>query len=197
MEDKKVIISSINIREDRLPPGQKWIDNPIPYDISVDTNFDTNDYFIEFFGEVTNPTKISYYELLSFPVVELIADFHCVTHWSVKDIHWEGVQVKKILEVVQPKSKYVLIHSKDGYTTNTLTEYLFEEDVIIAYKIDGNILPKKYGFPLRLVIPKLYAWKSAKYVCGFEFLNENKAGYWEQRGYHLHGDPWKNERYSR
>ncbi|MCX7771402.1 MAG: molybdopterin-dependent oxidoreductase, partial [Proteobacteria bacterium] len=81
--------------------------------------------------------------------------------------------------------------------TNTLTEYLYEEDVIIAYKMNGNILPAKHGFPLRLIIPKLYAWKSAKYVSGFEFLNENRAGYWEERGYHMHADPWKNERYNR
>lgn len=197
MEDKKIVISPINLRKDRLPAGQSWVDNPIPYDISNDTDFNPKDYLIEFFGEVENPLKISYQEFLTYPQVELIADFHCVTHWSVKEIHWEGVQVKEFLEIVQPKAKYVLVHSKDGYTTNTLTEYLFEEDAIIAYKMVGKILPKEHGFPLRLMIPKLYAWKSAKYVYGFEFIKENKPGYWEERGYHMHGDPWKNERYNR
>jgi len=197
MENKRIIISPINLREDRLPPGQRWIDNPIPYDISSNTDFDEENYKIDFFGEVENPISLSYKELFNFPQVELIADFHCVTHWSVKEIHWEGVQVKEILKIVKPKASYVLIHSKEGYTTNTLTDYLFEEDVIIAYKMNGDILPKRHGFPLRLVIPKLYAWKSAKYLSGFEFLKENKPGYWEERGYHIHADPWKNERYSR
>jgi DMSO/TMAO reductase YedYZ molybdopterin-dependent catalytic subunit len=197
MENKRIIISPINLREDRLPPGQRWIDNPIPYDISSNTDFDEENYKIDFFGEVENPISLSYKELFKFPQVELIADFHCVTHWSVKEIHWEGVQVKEILKIVKPKASYVLIHSKEGYTTNTLTDYLFEEDVIIAYKMNGDILPKRHGFPLRLVIPKLYAWKSAKYLSGFEFLKENKPGYWEERGYHIHADPWKNERYSR
>ncbi|MCX7794848.1 MAG: molybdopterin-dependent oxidoreductase, partial [Thermodesulfovibrionales bacterium] len=122
MESKKIIISPINLREDRLPPGQRWIENPIPYDITEDTNFSSNDYALEFYGEVEKPLKITYQELLlTFPQVELITDFHCVTHWSVREIHWEGVQVKELLKIVNPRSKYVLIYSKDGYTTNTLT----------------------------------------------------------------------------
>lgn len=197
MQNKKIIISPINLKIDRLPPGQKWIDQPVPYDITSETDFDANSYKLELFGEVANPLSITYEELLRFPQIELVADFHCVTHWSVKEIHWEGVQVKELLNIVKASGEFVLIHSMEGYTTNTLTKYLFEEDVIIAYKMNGSILPKKHGFPLRLIIPRLYAWKSAKYVCGFEFLHENKLGYWEERGYHVHGDPWKNERFSK
>lgn len=197
MENKKIIVSPINLRDDRLPPGQKWIEKPIPYDISPEVYANANNYKIEFFGKVKNPLTVTYEDLLKFPQVELIADFHCVTHWSVKEIYWEGVQLKELLNIVKPFGKYVLIHSKEGYTTNTITKYLFEEDVIIAYKMNGNILPERHGFPLRLIIPRLYAWKSAKYLSGLEFLDENKPGYWEKRGYHLHGDPWKNERYSK
>ena len=196
-ENKRIIISPINLKSQRLPPGQKWIEKLVPYDITSDTNFDIDNYKLEFFGKVKNPFSITYQELLKLPQVEVVADFHCVTHWSVKDIHWEGVQLREILNKVEPTCEYVLVHSKDGYTTNTLTKYLFDDDVILAFKMNGNILPQSHGFPVRLIIPRLYAWKSAKYVCGFEFLQENKLGYWEERGYHNHGDPWKNERYAK
>lgn len=191
----KVIVSHINLRKDRLPPGQKWIEKPIPYDISEDTEFDIDNYKFQCFGEVENPKTFSLEELLSFPTVELIADFHCVTHWSVKEIQWEGIQTKNILNIVKPNGEFVLVHSLEGYTTNLPSKYLYEEDVILAFKMFGKPIPKKHGYPIRLIVPKLYAWKSAKYVCGMEFTKENTPGYWEQRGYHMHGDPWKNERY--
>jgi DMSO/TMAO reductase YedYZ molybdopterin-dependent catalytic subunit len=195
MSEKKTIISPINLRKDRLPPGQRWIEKPILYDISPNTDFDMSSYNFKVYGEVEVEKTFTYEELISLPQVELIADFHCVTHWSVKDIHWEGVQTKEILNMVKPKSPYLLVHSLEGYTTNLPVEYLFEDDVILAFKINGEILPKRQGYPVRLVVPKLYAWKSAKYVTAFKFTKENIAGYWEQRGYHMHGDPWKNERY--
>jgi len=195
MSEKKTIISPINLRKDRLPLGQRWIEKPILYDISPNTDFDISSYNFKVYGEVEVEKTFTYEELISLPQVELIADFHCVTHWSVKDIHWEGVQTKEILNLVKPKSPYLLVHSLEGYTTNLPVEYLFEDDVILAFKINGEILPKRQGYPVRLVVPKLYAWKSAKYVTAFKFTKENIAGYWEQRGYHMHGDPWKNERY--
>jgi len=195
MKDKKTIISPINLRKDRLPPGQRWIEKPILYDISSEIDFDIKGYNFRCFGEVEVEKNFIYDELLSFPQIELIADFHCVTHWSVKDIHWEGVQTKEILNIVKPKAPYLLVHSLEGYTTNLPVEYLYEEDVILAFKMNGEVLQKRHGYPVRLVVPKLYAWKSAKYVTAFEFTEENKPGYWEQRGYHMYGDPWKNERY--
>ncbi len=195
MSEKRTIISPINLRKDRLPPGQKWIEKPILYDISSETDFDIKGYNFRCFGEVEVEKNFTYDELQSFPQIELIADFHCVTHWSVKDIHWEGIQTKEILKIIKPKAPYVIVHSLEGYTTNLPVEYLYEDDVILAFKINGEILPKRQGYPVRLVVPKLYAWKSAKYVTAFEFTKENRPGYWEQRGYHMHGDPWKNERY--
>ncbi|WP_340690432.1 sulfite oxidase-like oxidoreductase [Hydrogenobacter thermophilus] len=192
------IVSSINLREDRLPPGQKWISSPIVYDIVQELpDWDIKSYTFRVFGLVKNPLELSYEEMLKMPAVELVADFHCVTRWSVKDIQWEGVPTKYILELAKPeeKAKFVMIHCLEGYTTNIPIEYLLEEDTILAYRMNGQVLPRRHGYPLRLVLPKLYAWKSAKYVWGIEFMEKDKPGFWEQRGYNMRGDPWREERY--
>lgn len=185
-------------REERLPPGQKWIRDLITYDIVKDVpHWDIESYRFKVFGQVENPIDMKYEELLSLPSVELLADFHCVTHWSVKDILWEGIPTSHIVNIAKPKSnaKFVMVHCLEGYTTNVPVEYLLLEDSILAYKMNGQILPKERGFPIRLVIPQLYAWKSAKYVCAFEFMEVDAPGFWEQRGYNMRGDPWKEERY--
>lgn len=196
--EKRTLISDINLREDRLPPGQRWISAPIVYDIVDELpDWDMSSYRFKVWGQVEKPLELSYEELLKLPSVELIADFHCVTRWSVKEIRWEGVQTKHILELVKPKesAKYVLVHCLEGYTTNMPIEYLWEEDSLLAYKMYGKPIPKRHGYPLRLVVPKLYAWKSAKYVWGIELLPYDVPGFWEQRGYNMRGDPWKEERY--
>ncbi|MEN3029082.1 MAG: sulfite oxidase-like oxidoreductase [Aquificaceae bacterium] len=195
---KEKVISSINQREDRLPPGQRWISAPIVYDI-VDhiPQWDIEDYRFKLFGLVENPLELTYQELLSLPSVELIADFHCVTRWSVKEMQWEGVRTSYLLNLAKPKpsARHVLVHCLEGYTTNLPLEYLYEEDSILAYKMYGKPIPLRHGYPLRLVVPKLYAWKSAKYVWGIELLEEEILGFWELRGYNRRGDPWREERY--
>lgn len=196
--EKKRIVSDINLREDRLPPGQRWISAPIVYDIVEDIpDWDIKSYRFKVWGLVESPIELRYEELLSLPSVELVADFHCVTRWSVKEILWEGVQTREILRIAKPKpeARYVLVHCLEGYTTNLPLEYLLEEDSILAYRMYGKPIPKRHGYPLRLVVPKLYAWKSAKYVWGLELLPYDVAGFWEQRGYNMRGDPWKEERY--
>ncbi|MDW8095291.1 MAG: sulfite oxidase-like oxidoreductase [Aquificaceae bacterium] len=194
----KRIVSPINQREDRLPPGQRWISSPIVYDI-VDhiPQWDIDKYRFKVFGLVENPLEFRYEELLKMPSVELIADFHCVTRWSVKDILWEGIQTSSLLSLAKPKgeARYVMVHSLDGYTTNMPLEYLLYEDSLLAYKMNGQTIPLRHGYPLRLIVPRLYAWKSAKYVWGIELLAKDAPGYWEQRGYNMRGDPWKEERY--
>ncbi len=196
--EKKSLVSSTNLREDRLPPGQRWISAPIVYDIVDEIpQWDTEKYRFRVFGLVENPLEFSYEEILKMPSVELVADFHCVTRWSVKEIRWEGVQTLHILSLAKPKpqAKYVMVHCLEGYTTNLPLEYLYEEDSILAYKMYGKPIPLRHGYPLRLVVPKLYAWKSAKYVWGIELMEEDMPGFWEQRGYNMRGDPWKEERY--
>jgi len=194
----KRIVSSINLRQDRLPPGQRWISSPVVYDIVEQIpDWDMNSYRFKVWGLVENPIEMTYEELLGLPSVELIADFHCVTRWSVKDLLWEGVPTAYILNIVKPKEKarFVMVHCLEGYTTNMPIEYLLEEDSILAYKMNGQTIPKRHGYPLRLVVPKLYAWKSAKYVWGIELIERDTPGFWEQRGYNMRGDPWKEERY--
>ncbi|MCX8076049.1 MAG: sulfite oxidase-like oxidoreductase [Aquificaceae bacterium] len=194
----KRIVSPINQREDRLPPGQRWISSPIVYDI-VDhiPQWDIDKYRFKVFGLVENPLEFRYEELLKMPSVELIADFHCVTRWSVKDILWEGIQTSFLLSLAKPKgeARYVMVHSLDGYTTNMPLEYLIYEDSLLAYNMNRQTIPLRHGYPLRLIVPRLYAWKSAKYVWGIELLAKDAPGYWEQRGYNMRGDPWKEERY--
>ncbi len=196
--DKKKIISEINRREDRLPPGQHWINYPLIYDIVERLpDFDISRYRFRVWGEVQQELELTYDEILSMPSVELIADFHCVTRWSVKEIQWEGVQTIEILKRVKPKedANFVMVHCLEGYTTNLPLSYLWEEDSILAYKMYGEPIPKEHGYPLRLVVPKLYAWKSAKYVWGIEIRKKDRPGYWEERGYHMLGDPWKEQRF--
>ena len=198
---KKKIISPTVIRrlEGKLPPNQKFIKAPIVYDIVSDIpDWDMEKYRFKVWGEVQNPIEMTYDELLkSFEPVELLMDFHCVTKWSVPSMTWEGIQTKDIVKKVKPtdRAKWVTVHCLEGYTTTFPLSYLLEEDTILAYKMYGKPLPKRHGYPLRLVVSQLYAWKSAKYVWGLEITSEPKEGFWEERGYHLVGDPWKEERF--
>ena len=202
MAKKRIISPTVERRlKGELPPNQKFIKAPIVYDIVPDIpDWDMKNYRFRVWGEVENPLSLTYEELLnSFEPVEVIADFHCVTKWSVPQIPWEGIQTEEIMQKVQPKegAKWVTVHCLEGYTTVFPLEYLFKEDTILAYKMYGKPLPKRHGYPLRLVVPLLYAWKSAKYVWGLEITKEPKGGFWEERGYHLVGDPWKEERFGR
>ncbi|WP_456400446.1 sulfite oxidase-like oxidoreductase [Persephonella sp.] len=194
----KKIVSPINSREDRLPPGQHWTNRLHVLGISDPPDTDLSHYRLRIFGEVEEELVLTWEDILDLEKVNLVADFHCVTRWSCPDVSWTGFQSLEIKKLVRIKdtARAVMIHSLDGYTTNIPLEYFFDEDVIFAYKLFDMPLPSDHGYPLRLVIPKLYAWKSAKHVSKIEFIPENKPGFWEQRGYHILGDPWKEQRYS-
>ncbi|WP_457622226.1 sulfite oxidase-like oxidoreductase [Persephonella sp.] len=194
----KRIVSPINNRSDRLPPGQHWTNKLHVLGISDPPDTDLSHYRLRIFGEVEEELVLTWEDILDLEKVNLVADFHCVTRWSCPDVSWTGFQSLEIKKLVRIKdtARAVMIHSLDGYTTNIPLEYFFDEDVIFAYKLFDMPLPSDHGYPLRLVIPKLYAWKSAKHVSKIEFIPENKPGFWEQRGYHILGDPWKEQRYS-
>lgn len=183
--------------QDRLPPGQyhtkKW---PI-LTYEPTPTFDPGAYRFKVWGEVEHPFELSWEELLSLPRVQLTADFHCVTTWSRYDNTWEGVHIREILGRASPTAdaQYVMVHSFTNYTTNLPLASLDDEDVLIAFKHDGEELEPKHGGPVRLIIPKLYAYKSAKWLSGLEFLTEDRPGFWEIRGYSNSADPWKEERY--
>jgi DMSO/TMAO reductase YedYZ molybdopterin-dependent catalytic subunit len=181
----------------RLPPGQsatlKW---PVLHFASVPT-FDAAAWQFRTWGLVDVPLELSWQEFQTLERVRVTADFHCVTRWSRFDNLWEGVPFRAIADQTRPKPevRYVLIRSADGYTTNVPLKDLFSEDVLLAFEHDGAPLAAEHGGPLRLVVPKLYGWKSAKWVTGMEFLAVERPGFWEQNGYHIYGDPFKEQRF--
>ncbi|GAB6073162.1 sulfite oxidase-like oxidoreductase [Venenivibrio stagnispumantis] len=191
------IISPINLREDRLPPGQHWTNKLHILGISDPPDIDLSEYRFRIFGEVENPITLTWDDIMELEKVELIADFHCVTRWSCPDVSWIGFHVDEIKKLVKIKetAKSVMVHSLDGYTTNVPIEYFFDEDVIFAYMLNGKPIPADNVYPLRLIVPKLYSWKSAKFVTAIEFKDKDEPGFWEKRGYHILGDPWKEQRY--
>jgi DMSO/TMAO reductase YedYZ molybdopterin-dependent catalytic subunit len=182
----------------RLPPGQRpakgW---PVLHYGPVPPG-DLSAWDFRIWGEVENPTTLSYGELRSLPAVRVTADFHCVTKFSVLDNEWEGVSFKTVAELVRPTSaaRFVMAHCEYGYEANLPLEALLADDVLFAWGHNGDVLTPEHGYPLRLVVPQRYAWKSAKWVRGLEFMAEDRLGFWEQRGYHNLADPWREERYT-
>jgi DMSO/TMAO reductase YedYZ molybdopterin-dependent catalytic subunit len=125
-------------------------------------------------------------------------DIHCVTRWSKLDTTWTGVPFRSVFEALAPEpgASFVMIHSYGGYSTNMRLDELLEDDVMLADRYDGQPLEPDHGGPMRLLVPRLYFWKSAKWVRGIELMRTNRPGFWEMYGYHLHGDPWREERFS-
>ncbi len=181
-----------------FPPGQRYVDNFPIYDITPKRpRFDRSAWRFRAWGSVESPIEWTWDELIRLPTVEVTADFHCVTGWSKKALRWEGIPTRDIVDLVRPKPDVVQVmaHCMEGYTTNVPLEYLVMDDSLLALSMNGAPLTPEHGAPLRLLIPQLYAWKSAKYVNGLDFQNDWKAGFWEERGYHLVGDPWEEQRY--
>ncbi|MCI0618866.1 sulfite oxidase-like oxidoreductase [bacterium] len=197
IEEKKVVSTTVT-REDRLPPRQVITKKFPVYDIAPRPVFNKETWRFKIFGEVEEKTTLSWDEFLALPKVQVLADFHCVTRWSKENMLWEGVSTETIYQLAKPnpETKFLMTHSMEGYTTNVPLEFFLKEDSLFAYNLNGKPLEPEHGFPLRVVIPQLYAWKSAKYVNGVEFMLENKPGFWEVHGYHIKGDPWKEERFS-
>jgi DMSO/TMAO reductase YedYZ molybdopterin-dependent catalytic subunit len=188
------------MREDgreRLPAGQyltkKW---PI-LSYEATPKFDAEQYRFKVWGAVEEPFELTWDELQALPRVQLTSDFHCVTTWSRYDNAWEGVHIREILQRAKPSpaAQFVTAHSFTGYTTNMPLADLDDDDVMIAFTHDGQPLAPDHGGPVRLIVPKLYAYKSAKWLSGLEFMEKDRPGFWEVRGYHNHADPWKEERY--
>ncbi|BBL80004.1 oxidoreductase [Rubrobacter xylanophilus] len=184
---------------ERIPPGQYLVGERWPvltYGPTPEVDLRSWDFAVT--GLVENPLRLTWEEWEELPTVEVKADMHCVTSWSRLDNLWGGVQAKHVLELARPRPEacYVSVFCDGGYTTNLPLEELYEEDVLFATHHDGELLTPEHGWPLRLVVPRLYAWKSAKWVRGMELLAEDRPGFWEQNGYHNYGDPWREQRYS-
>ena len=184
--------------KDRLPPGQSLTDKwPVLHAGTV-PRFDPATWDFKIGGLVEQPVRLTYPEFLALPMVHLRRDIHCVTAWSKLDVDFEGVPTKAVLALAKPlpEAKFVMVRAEQGYETNLPLEYLLADDALFASRADGQDLTPEHGWPLRLVVPRLYFWKSAKWVRGVELMAKDRRGFWERNGYHNHADPWREERYS-
>ncbi len=181
----------------RLPPGQRLTEGwPVLHYGSI-PKIDLDTWEFRIFGLVEEEVRLSWQEFLALPQVRVTSDIHCVTTWSKYDNDWEGVRFRDLLDLVQlkPGATHVMFHSYGGYTTNVPLSELMRDDVLLAHRHSGEPLRPEHGWPLRSVVPDLYFWKSAKWVRGLEFMPDDRPGFWEMYGYHMHGDPWAEERY--
>lgn len=189
---------SIRTGKDRIPPGQyttsKW---PV-LTYGETPRIEPERWSIHLFGKVAEETTLTWEQLQALPRVRITADFHCVTRFSTVENPWEGVSTRELLRQVRidPEASHVMVHCYGGYTTNLPLEDFLSERSLLADRHDGRPLARDHGGPVRLVVPHLYAWKSAKWVNGLELLDGDKRGFWERNGYHTYGDPWREERFS-
>ncbi len=181
----------------RLPPGQTLTQKWPVLSYGPTPHYDMAAWRFRLFGEVEQERSLGFEELLALPATDVVADMHCVTAWSRLDNHWKGVAFRELarLASVRPEAPFVIAHSYQGYTTNLPLEVAMDDDVLVAYQHDGAPLHPEHGGPLRLVVPKKYAWKSAKWLEGLEFVQHDRLGFWEVNGYNSGADPWKEERY--
>lgn len=181
----------------RLPPGQKLVRHWPVLDLGLQPDVTKAEWRLTVDGLVENAVTLSYDALLELPQTESTSDIHCVTQWSRFDNHWRGVAARELIALVRPKAeaRHVIFHAHDGYTTNVAFDAFAAADVIIAHSWEGEPLTREHGGPVRIVIPRFYFWKSAKWVKRIEFRRDDQPGFWEVRGYHNRGDPWTEERY--
>lgn len=183
---------------ERLPPGQHLVrDWPI-LDLGTTPRVSEDNFRLDVTGSVEHPASWNFSQFKAQPQSDFVTDIHCVTTWSRYDNRWQGVSTRDLLDIVMPRpeARFVELYSSDGYTTNLRIEDFAVEDAIIAHSWEGKPLTRDHGGPVRLVVPHLYFWKSAKWLNRIHFLDRNKPGFWERNGYHDRGDPWEEERYS-
>jgi DMSO/TMAO reductase YedYZ molybdopterin-dependent catalytic subunit len=182
----------------RIPPGQ-YLTEKFPvlhYGSTPHTDLGRWDFKV--FGEVDSPFTLTWTQFKELPRKQVLTDIHCVTRWSKLDTAWEGVAIQTILEMagVRSNATHVIAHCEQGYTTNMPLEVLDDDDVLLADTFAGEPLELDHGWPLRLLVPKRYFWKSAKWIRGLEFLDHDQLGFWERYGYNNSADPWQEERFS-
>jgi DMSO/TMAO reductase YedYZ molybdopterin-dependent catalytic subunit len=184
-------------RADRLPPGQSLVNRWPVLTYGSTPRVDLSTWRFQIGGLVEDELILSWDAFMALPQATVVSDIHCVTGWSTYDNLWQGVAVKELLQRVRlkPAARHVMIQAHGRYTTNIPLADLLDDDVLLAHSHGGQPLTPEHGWPLRLVVPKLYFWKSAKWVCGFELMADDRPGFWEFLGYHMRGDPWKEERY--
>ncbi len=181
----------------RLPPGQRLVTNWPVLDLGIQPDVPTAEWRMTVDGAVVNPLTWDWDTLLAQPQIDDVSDIHCVTQWSRYDNRWTGVATSHLLSLVQPlpNATHVILHSYDGYTTNVRLDHFADDDCLIAHRHDGVPITREHGGPVRVIIPKWYLWKSAKWLKRIEIVVADKPGFWETRGYHNEGDPWTEQRY--
>jgi DMSO/TMAO reductase YedYZ molybdopterin-dependent catalytic subunit len=182
---------------ERLPPGQYLTDKwPVLHAGAVPT-VDLKTWDFRVFGEVEKPIRLTWEELQALPPGEITIDIHCVTRWSRFDTRFRGVRWSELAELVRPRpsAHYVVAHAEQGFTSNVPLEAIEDENALVAWEADGEPLTPDHGWPLRLVVPSRYFWKSAKWLRSLELLNHDEPGFWERYGYHNEAEYWKEQRY--
>lgn len=197
--DKRLITGRPDLGHvNRLPPGQREAKNWPVLDLGAQPDVQPERWRLRLGGLVENPAVFTLPEFMALPQQEFVSDIHCVTQWSRYDNHWRGVAAKTLLDIVKPKPEaaHVIFTAYDGYTTNVKLPVFAEDNVLLAHSWEGAPISREHGGPVRVIIPDWYLWKSAKWVTRIEFVATDQPGFWETRGYHNEGDPWKEERYS-
>jgi DMSO/TMAO reductase YedYZ molybdopterin-dependent catalytic subunit len=184
--------------EQRLPPGQHLTRDWPVLDLGLTPEISRERWRLDVYGAVEHPIFWDFSQFTAQPQTQFTSDIHCVTTWSRYDNNWKGVSTHDFLDLVDPQEEAVavMLTSYDGYTTNLLLSDFASPDAIIVTQWEGKPLSEEHGGPVRLVVPHLYFWKSAKWLNRIEFLGKDQAGFWEKNGYHMRGDPWSEERYS-
>ena len=181
---------------DRVPPGQYLAKGFPVLSYGETPQISPQQWLFKVWGLV-EPKSFDWSDFMSLPQQEFIADFHCVTRWSKLDVKWQGISVVDFLQAIdiQPQATHILQHCYGGYTTNLPLEDFVRPENFFAHSLNSEPLSAEHGGPMRLIVPHLYAWKSAKWLNGIEFLDRDESGFWEKNGYHRRGDPWAEERY--
>jgi len=183
---------------DRLPPGQRLVRDWPVLDLGAQPEVTPQKFRLDIDGMVERPLSLRLDEFMALPQSESMSDMHCVTQWSRYDNRWKGVSARALLDAVQPRAeaKHVVFHAHDGYTTNVRLDQFDQPDVFLVHQWEGKPIERQHGGPVRVLIPRLYLWKSAKWVRRIELTGADRPGFWEVRGYNNNADPWREERYS-
>ena len=183
----------------RLPPGQYFTDRfPVLHVGDVPDYGDLSEWSLVVGGAVANQLKLSWSDILARPAADVTTDIHCVTKWSKFDTVWKGCSLADLIAEAEPSpaATHAMFHCEFGYTSNLpLADVMAPHVALLAYQFDGQPLEGEHGYPLRTLIPHLYLWKSAKWIRGIELMTEDKAGFWERNGYHMYGDPFREQRH--
>ncbi|MBM4457958.1 MAG: sulfite oxidase-like oxidoreductase [Chloroflexi bacterium] len=183
---------------ERVPPGQFITEKfPVLHYGSTPIYESLANWDFRVFGLVAEPLRFTWDELMALPTRTQTVDIHCVTRWSKLGTTWTGIAWRDLMKLIQPAAAatHVMAHCEFGFTANVALDVLDDDDTMLAFLYDGKPLEPDHGYPLRLLVPKKYFWKSAKWLRGVEFMTGDRPGFWERNGYHMEGDPWKEQRF--